>query len=188
MLQYFSNKPARDLVLDLVLISTKDYWLLKVHPVHKWWQSDTTLCSTCLMLSGHMCSDLCTHGEQRYCCGLSWKWHKFLGQTCDGSSWLCKLSGFGLALGRPRIVINLVCLLGSGRPADCKSVHLSINLALCQTHCKQVPKFSRLSNVYLCPYAAHFTILTLVFQVHSLNVPTIDRPLLMGPFLGVPSL
>ncbi len=28
--------------------------------------------------------------------------------------------------------------------------HLNINLALCQTHCKQVPVFSRLSDVYLC--------------------------------------
>ncbi len=58
------------------------------------------------------------------CCGQSWKWH-VLEQTCDGLDRLCKLRRVWLK--------------------HLKSC-LNVNMALCQTHCRQVPVFSRLSK------------------------------------------
>ena len=72
---------------------------------------------------------------------------------------------------------------------------LNVKLALCQTHCRQVPVFSRLSGNHLITWSLHTyhtsssylrvnmgCALVTLFQVRSLYVPTKDRSPLQGRF------
>ncbi len=115
--------------------------------------------------------------ESRCCCGQPWKWHMFWKRTCDG---LCRL--------------QVLC----GFSWNTKKVVLNVSLALCQTHCKQVPVLSRLSksSLYALTHIAFLQFLPtgqyglcfgycfsgpLPLRSHK------EQVTFSGPFLGVPS-
>ncbi len=80
-------------------------------------------------------------------------------------------------------------------------VILQVNLALCQTHCKQAPAISRpfwclsvSQMIHMYHTSSSYLqvnigcALIILFQAHSFNVLKIGRPPFMGSNLGVPSL
>ena len=114
-----------------------------------------------------------------YCCGKSWKWH-----VLKTDLWWVRLT----ALVR-RVWLKTL-----------KSC-LNVRLALCQTHCRQVPVFSRLSKEHAITWSNSATrvmspssclrvnmgcALAILFQVRSLYVPTKGQVIFAGPFPGSP--